>query len=94
MLQPIDTDSGIKTYYDKVIHVAKQNSSTTRENKKTVQIWLKRAAGRAIVYDNSSANIVNNPLAMYVIPYDSFGTLITDNIASYAYHCRMYYKDY
>lgn len=30
---------------------------------------------------------------MYIVPYDSYGTLTTDNIASYAYSRKTYYKD-
>jgi hypothetical protein len=46
-----------------------------------------------LFYDSATQNIVNSPLLLYVIPYDSYGTLITDNIASYSYSMRMRYKD-
>ena len=36
---------------------------------------------------------MNNPLAVYLIPYDSYGSLTTDNIASIAWTMRLYWKD-
>jgi hypothetical protein len=81
ILCPLDKDQVIKTYHDRVHHRTNPNSSSTKESKQLVKIWLKRQGGRAIVYDNVSQNIINNPLSMYVIPYDSYGTLVTDNIS-------------
>jgi hypothetical protein len=44
-----------------------------------VKINLLRKESRDIVYDSATQNIVNSPLLLYVIPYDSYGTQITDN---------------
>ena len=98
MCLPIDTDRGIKAYYDR-IHTVYGGSNysvsaqSDKEYHKLVKIHLRRKNAREIVFDSAAQNIVNSPLALYVIPYDSKGTLVTDNVASYAYIARMRYKD-
>jgi len=97
MVLPIDHDKGIKPYYDRVhnlqVGFSHVNNGTNKECHKFVQLKIKRKRAGQIVYDSVSQDIVNSPLALFVIPYDSKGTLVTDNIASYSYHARMYYKD-
>jgi len=97
MILPLDKDKGVRAYYDRVINVQTGQSATLTANKeshKLVKLWIKRKGSKNIIYDNTTANtIANNPLSLFVIPYDSFGTLHTDNIASCSYYCRMYYKD-
>ena len=95
---PIDTDRGMKAYYDRTfttnVGFSYDNvNSRGLEVHKKVNIHLRRKNAREIIFDSAAQNIVNSPLALYVIPYDSKGTLVTDNIASYAYICRMRYKD-
>ncbi len=68
-------------------------TATGKEAHSLVSIWLKRKDARPIVYNQGTNNIINSPLLLYIIPYDSYGTLISDNIASYAFHYRLYYKD-
>lgn len=100
MILPLDNDRGAKAYYDKVINLNQGNagvggSAAGKEGHKLVKLWIKRKSSSPIVFDNAANNrIVNNPLLFYVIPYDSFGTLVTDNVASCSYYCRMYYKDF
>jgi hypothetical protein len=97
MTRPIDTDRGVKAYYDRVFNVQLGNSfysdGAGRECHKLVRISLRRKQSREVVYDSGAQNIVNSPLTLLIIPYDSFGSLVTDNIASYAYSMRMRYKD-
>jgi hypothetical protein len=58
------------------------------------KLWIKKKGARDIVYDSTNSDqIVNNPVHVWVIPYDSYGTLTTDNIASMAYQGKIYYKD-
>ena len=54
----------------------------------------KRGLKTRITYSTASPEIVNKPLAIYVIPYEQYSTLNTDNIASCAGFMRMYYKDF
>lgn len=100
MLLPLDKDRGFKAYYDKVINnntgysARISGSFLGAESHKMVRLWIKSKKGaNTIVFGQSNSGIVNNPLLLYVIPYDSYGTLISDNIASCSYYMRMYYKD-
>lgn len=96
----IDNDKGVRAYYDRCITVNTPglvNSSSggavvSREVHRLVKISVKRKKSSPIVYQ-PGGEIVNNPLAVYVLPYDSYGTLLTDNIASCAFTYRIYYKD-
>lgn len=95
---PLDQDRGFRALYDRVIRLESGTSGTAagvnKECHKQIKIWIKRKKSRPIVYNNSaSLDIVNNPLMFYVIPYDSYGTVFSDNIASCAYYARMYFKD-
>lgn len=97
MITASDQDKGVKFLYDRVINVqqnvAFSDAGHAREIHAYKKIWIKRKRSRDIVFDTTSLDIVNKPLAVYVIPYDSWGTLNTDNIASCAGFMRMYYKD-
>jgi len=97
MVLPIDHDKGIKPYYDRIHRINNftnwVDAASQKEMSKIVKIKIKRKKANTIIYDSVSQNIVNSPLALYIIPYDSYGTLVTDNVASYSFHTRMYYKD-
>lgn len=97
LLRP-DKDRGIKMLYDKIwkneMGLNCLISGTNKECHMTRKIWLKSKKSRDIQYDSTTSNqIVNNPVVMTIIPYDSFGTLTTDNVASCAYYGTLYYKD-
>ena len=68
-------------------------NTNAKEAHKMVKIWFKHKNVLPIIYNTATDAIVNSPLLLYVIPYDSKDTLITDNITTYAYYCRLYYKD-
>lgn len=93
----IDNEKGVRAYYDRVFS-NQHNFSTAnpggvpKECFKFIKFNIKRKGARPIVYE-PTGGIVNNPIAIYVIPYDSYGTLQTDNIASCAITIRLYYKD-
>lgn len=91
MILPVDKDMGIKALYDRVFSI--KGNVLTKEYHRYIKLWIKRKRSRTIVFNNAQQTIVNNPLAVYVIPYDAFGTLPSDNIASCSYYCRLYYKD-
>jgi len=101
MILPLDKDRGIKAFYDKTFNLQLGTSNVEvpilgyvgKELHMVKKFWIK-SKGRPIQYDQASATIVNNPLLVYVIPYDSYGTLKTDNIASVSYFSRLYYKDF
>jgi len=98
MIRPLDKDRGVKALYDKVFtvqsNVAFSDVGHTRETHMYKKLWIKSKRARDIVFDSVNNNqIVNRPLHVWVIPYDSYGTLTTDNIASIAYQGTIYYKD-
>lgn len=97
MLLKADSDRGIKFLYDRTFNLQVGNSTNGTVQKEAhmlKKLWIRSKKGRDVVYDSSGANvIVNNPIVMTLIPYDSYGTLTTDNIASCAYQGYIYYKD-
>lgn len=98
MLMNADKDRGIKFLYDR-IHTFSQMtlysaSGPNKEKTKVVKLWIKSKKSRDIVYDSTgSSQIVNNPLCMWVIPYEQYSSAVTDTVASYAYEGKLYYKD-
>ena len=88
LISPLDKDKNLKTYYDK-LHTF-NNASTATKEKKVIKLLVKRKSSAKILFDATGV-VANNPLALYVLPYDSFGTLITDNIASCAFHFCVYF---
>jgi len=96
MISPLDSDRGIRPLYDKVFNNQMGHSVSgvnLKECHMYKKLWIKSRKARNIVYDSAGQFIVNNPLIIYIIPYDSYGTVVTDNIASCSYYARMYYKD-
>jgi hypothetical protein len=72
--------------------VAENASGAGKETHKLIEMWIAKKKKNPVVFD-INGNIVNNPFAVFVIPYDSFGTVVTDNISSCAYNYRLYWKD-
>lgn len=101
ILFALDKDRGIKALYDKVHRMPTNqyagNQSglwSTRECTKVVKLWLRPRKSRDIVYDSTNSNqIVNNPIIMWVIPYEQYSTLETDQVCTVAYQGTIYYKD-
>jgi len=99
MLMNADDDRGIKFLYDKIIrlgpNVAGPGSADQRKERQTVmRIWIASKNARDIIFDSAGASqIVNNPILMWAIPYEQYGTPETDIIASCAYEGKLYYKD-
>lgn len=99
MLLPPDTDKGVRFIYDRIHRMPPQQVSnvdgpgTKKEMTKIVRLWIKRKNSRDVTYDTSGVDIINKPLAIYIIPYEQYSTLNTDNIASITGNMRMYYKD-
>lgn len=95
-LLPWDKEKGIKVLYDKVIKITSPwgdaTGNTQKECSRDFKFFIKRKNARPIKFD-TNFNILNNPLSIYIIPYDAYGSLTTDNIASCAFMYRMYWKD-
>lgn len=97
MLKYADKDVGVKFLYDKIFRLPNNatigNAQLNKEPTKCIKLWIKRKRPNDIVYSTSALSIVNNPLAIYAIPYEQYSTLTTDNVASLAGEMRLYYKD-
>jgi len=98
MLNPPDHDKNIKFLYDKIHRMSDQSkdvvgASTGKELTKVIRLWIKNKSARPIIYDQGTFDINIRPMAVYVIPYEQYSTLNTDNIATVAGYMRMYYKD-
>jgi len=99
MIRMLDADRGVKVIYDRVIRLQENatfsDAGHAREVHMYKKLWIRKKQARTIVYDSTGSNqIVNNPIHVWVIPYDSYGTLTTDNVASMAYQGCVYYKDF
>lgn len=99
MVLPIDTEKGIKVLYDRVFNCQSGVSGNlvgpaNKESHIYKKLWIKSKKGQKLQFEsNGTQDILNKPMAVYLIPYDSFGTLTTDNIASCAGTCKIYWKD-
>jgi hypothetical protein len=64
-----------------------------REYFSGVVLWIKRKRANDIVYNQNLQQIVNKPIALYVIPYEEFSTYETDVVGKLDYRVRLYWKD-
>ena len=56
----------------------------TLDNSKSVTfLWINSECKRLLVFNNNDLEIVNIPLAFYLIQYDSYGTIIADTNACF-----------
>jgi len=99
MLLPPDTDKGVRFLYDKTFKLSdgggwwsNPSEGMRKEPTKCIKLFIKNKRGN-ITFDTTAQNITGKPLAFYVIPYEQYSTLTTDNIASCAAYMRLYYKD-
>lgn len=91
-------DRNVKILYDRVIKNEIGYSDTGAGGARVhffKKIWIKRKRASNIVFSDSTVNavIMNKPVFLMLIPYDSYNTLITDTIATYSYQCKLYFKD-
>lgn len=98
MVMPADTDKGVKFLYDRIFNLqvglsGLLNTAGGKEVHMYKKLWIKRKRSRDIMFQTVTQEIVNKPLAVYVIPYDSYGTPNLDTVGSVAGFMRMYYKD-
>lgn len=96
ILCPVDMELVTRVYYDRVFNLQvgySHGGASDREAHKYIKIWLRRRRGGKHIKYGSDGKIANNGLLVYCIPYDSYGTLMTDNIASMSFAYRLYWKD-
>jgi hypothetical protein len=91
-------DSGIKILYDKTFQTQghlwqyEGGQGTVRRPRLFKKLWINRKGTRKVIF--SAANtIVNNPIAVFVLPYDEYATLRTDAVADTQWSYKLYFKD-
>jgi hypothetical protein len=101
LLSWVKPDCGIKVLYDKIhrneshfsaIPTGVAGDQDGKEAHKMVKFYIKSPTGSKLMWD-PLGNMINKPICMYIIPYDSYGTLTTDNIASCAINTKYFWKD-
>lgn len=105
MCLSMDTEKGIKVLYDRVFNLQVGNSSQSFANgglrpagnlecHTFKKLWIKSKKGSTVKYEsNANQDIINKPMAVYLIPYDSYGTLNTDIVGTCAFTGKLYFKD-
>lgn len=102
MLREIDPDKikvlATKTFNLQVGVSAIPNGDVTnnwnrREAHKIVKFWIP-LKNQKIIYDGDNSGTPRfTDIGFSIVPYDSYGTLTTDNIASYSFIHKFYFKD-
>lgn len=99
MLGRMNTDLGVRAFIDRTYRNSLGISTRAgdwalKESCLIRRYYIRRKKASKIIYSaGQGAVIVNKPVFLSIIPYDSYGTLVTDNVASYAYQCTLYWKD-
>lgn len=98
LLLPLDNDRGIKALYDR-IHTMSGTQRTDggtyeKELTKTIKLWIRNKKARDIQYDSTNAEVItNNPILLWIIPYEQYSTSQQDKVGSCSYYGTLYYKD-
>lgn len=91
-------DSGVKILYDKVFqtqgHLWQYEGAggTVRKPRLFKKLWINRKGSKKIIFSDANT-IVNNPIAVFVLPYDEYAALRTDNVANIQWSYKLYFKD-
>ena len=101
LLAFIKPDTGLKVLYDRIVRNEAHFSAIAsagagdQDGKEAhmVHNFYVRANPRVKYVYDVNGQLVNKPWIVYVLPYDSYGTLQTDNIASCAINTKYFYKD-
>jgi len=103
VISQVNGEYVLKVLYDKIVRAQSGvsgllgsglNSDIRKECHFVKKLWIKAGKGQRTINYLDGGNIHNNNyLAVYVIPYDSYGTLQTDNVASMSYYADLYWKD-
>lgn len=103
MLKDYNKDK-IKVLYSKIFNLQVGVSGTLpvgtdgsywnqKEAHRLLKVWIP-LKNKKLRYDGDVSGVPKwSDIGFAIVPYDSAGTLTTDNIASYAYHSKFYFKD-
>lgn len=101
MLKDYNTEK-VKILYSKVVNLQVgasqtptdgQNINYGKEAHKLIKIWIPLKNKKVVYESDNSGTPKWSDIGFCVVPYDSYGTLTTDNIASMSYHTKFYFKD-
>jgi hypothetical protein len=91
-----DKDSGIRVLYDRMwtgtARGKTEDADELGDNRFFKKIWIRYKGGRKIRWQ-PDGYMLNNPIAVWVIPYDDYGTLRTDILGRCACTWKLYFKD-
>jgi len=87
-------DNGINVFYDKVFRVEaiSRGDISDGEARWYKKIFIQRSKSTKIIFERQN-EIVNKPLAVYVLPYDKASTLRTDAIGEIECFYKLYFRD-
>jgi len=95
MMDAIDKEF-ITPVYQKIFNlqnnIAFAVADHTREAHTYRKIWIP-LKDKKIIYNNGGSLPKFIDYGFFIVPYDSYGTLTTDNIASFAFEYQFYFKD-
>lgn len=86
---------GVKCLYDRVFTLHSPGRSDADEkgdSRMFKKLWIKNKRNRKIKYD-TNGYVVNNPIGVWVIPYDDYQTLRSDILGYLTYTAKLYFKD-
>jgi len=95
MMDKMDNEL-VTVVYQKLItlqaNVAFSEAGHTRETHTYRKIYIP-LKNKKTIYQNGGSTPKFLDYGFFIVPYDSYGTLTTDNIASFAYEQQFYFKD-
>lgn len=90
------SDTGIKVLFDKLYTLRvvgkTEDADQIGEQRWFKKFWIKAKKGSKLTW-GIDGYLKNNPMAIYVIPYDDYNTLRTDILGKISYTCKLYWKD-
>lgn len=90
------SDSGIKVLYDRMwTGTAKgktEDADELGDNRFFKKIWIKAKRGSKLTWQQDGY-LKNNPIGVWVIPYDDYNTLRTDILGRCSFTYKLYFKD-
>lgn len=87
---------GVKVLYDNIVTFkalgSTDTTSTSGDNRLFKRIYVKSKPGAKVSW-GQDGKVQNKPVGVWVVPYDEYGSLRSDNILSCSYTYKMYFKD-
>jgi hypothetical protein len=87
-------DNNIKIMYDKVfsMRAVPFGTTTTGVSRFFKKFFIRRKRSSKIIYERTN-EIINKPLAIYVIPYDRYPAVRTDVLGRLDLFYKLYFRD-